>query len=311
MLGARALPVRVFIDPDHDTLITTNTNAGTTLKQVAFDKSVQRHLGSSLYQDRIQRFLKETGRPEDDLSFSERDLVNHFKGQSKEIKRYILDAVRNGVTSDSGNRLRDYIDLGGRGKESPLSYSTIEKTFYSFFIYQEVLDTPINFRAEEGENPRIVECKQILHLMNLIAELIYIDKFDPEVGTDKIESKLQKGETFAHDHLRAYRMSKEEIVYNWLQLVGQVARTYFITLGRPDPMGRLFQIPFPDQVWENIRKFLENLMAMPLWVNTDLSDTVFGGKQNNGFWKTVFETGRTPQGMTVLAQPLNLIEMIR
>jgi hypothetical protein len=48
----RALPVRVFIDPDPDTLITTNTNAGTTLKQVAFDKSVQRHLGSTLYHDR-------------------------------------------------------------------------------------------------------------------------------------------------------------------------------------------------------------------------------------------------------------------
>ena len=311
MLGAAALPVRVFIDPDPDTLITTNTNAGTTLKQVAFDKSVQRHLGSSLYQDRIQRFRKETSRPEDDLSFSERDLVNHFKGQSREIKRYILDAVRNGVTSHPDNKLRDYIDFGGRGKESPLSYSTIEKTFYSFFVYQEVLETPINFRAEEGENPRLVECSQILKLMNLIAEEIYVDKFDPEVGTDKIESKLQKGETFKHDHLRAYRMSKEEIVYNWLQLVGQIARTYFITLGKPDPKDRLFQVPFPDQVWENIRRFLRNLSDMPLWVNVDLSDTVFGGKQNNGFWKTVFETGRTPQGMEVLAKPINLIEMIK
>ncbi|MEQ1590892.1 MAG: HNH endonuclease signature motif containing protein [Thiobacillaceae bacterium] len=311
MLGARALPVRVFIDPDPDTLITTNTNAGTTLKQVAFDKSVQRHLGSSLYQDRIQRFIKETSRAPDDLSFSERDLVNHFKGQSREIKRYILDAVRNGVTSDSSNKLRDFIDFGGRGKESPLSYSTIEKTFYSFFVYQEVLETPINYRAEEGENPRIVECSQILRLMNLIAEVLYVDKFDPEVGTDKIESKLQKGETFKLDHLRAFRMSKEEIIYNWLQLVGQIARTYFITLGKPDPKDRLFQVPFPDQVWENIRKFLESLSSMPLWVNVDLSDTVFGGKQNNGFWKTVFETGRTPQGMEVLAQPVNLIDMIR
>jgi hypothetical protein len=260
MLGARSLPVRVFIDPDPDTLITTNTNAGTTLKQVAFDKSVQRHLGSSLYQDRIQRFLKETGRADDDLSFSERDLVTHFKGQSKEIKRYILDAVRNGVTSDSGNKLREYVDLGGRGKESPLSYSTIEKTFYSFFVFQELLETPINYRAEEGENPRIVECSQILRLMNLIAEVLYIDKFDPEVGTDKIESKLQKGEIPKLDHLRAFRMSKEEIIYNWLQLVGQVARTYFITLGKPDPKDRLFQMPFPEQVWDNIHKVISPIL---------------------------------------------------
>lgn len=311
MLGARALPVRVFIDPDPDTLITTNTNAGTTLKQVAFDKSVQRHLGSSLYQDRIERFCRETGRSEGDLSFSERDLVNHFKGQSREIKRYILDAVRNAVTSDPGNRLRDFIDFGGRGKESPLSYSSVEKTFYSFFVYQEVLETPINYRAEEGENPRLVESEQILRLMNLIADLLYVDKFDPEIGTDKIESKLQKGESIKHDHLRAFRMSKEEILYNWLQYVGQIARNYFITLGKPDPKDRLFQIPFPDQVWENIQKFIENLMALPLWVNTDFSETIFGGKQVAGFWRAVFETGRTPQGMEVLVKPVNLIEMIK
>lgn len=311
MLGARQLPVRIFIDPNPDTLITTNTNAGTTLKQVAFDKSVQRHLGSSLYHDRIQRFLKETGRADDDQNFSERDLITHFKGQSKEIKRYILDAVRDGVTSAPDNKLREFIDFGGKGKETPLSYSTVEKTFYSFFVYQEVLETPINFRAEENENPRIIERMQIIKLMNLIAEVLYIDKFDPEIGTDKIENRLQKGETFKLDHLRAYRMSKEEIVYNWLQYIAQIARQYFITLGKPDPKERLFQMRFPDQVWENIRKFLLNLAAMPLWANTDLSDTVFGGKQNNSFWKTVFETGRTPQGMEVLAKPINLIEMIK
>lgn len=37
----------------------------------------------------------------------------------------------------------------------------------------------------------------------------------------------------------------------------------------------------------------------------------FGGKQNNGFWKMIFEMGRTPRGVVVMAQPLNLIEMIK
>ncbi len=311
MLGVRSIPVRVFIDPDADTLITTNTNAGTTLKQVAFDKSVQRHLGGTLYQDRIQRFQTETGLAEDDVRFSERDLVNHFRGQSSEIKRYILDALRSSVTSDKENKLMDYIDLGGRGKERPLSYSTIERTFYSFFVCQEVLQTPLDYLLEEGKNPRDLERQQILRLMNLIAQEIYVEKFDPTLGTDKIENRLQNGTDYPHEHLRAVRMSKEEILYNWLSYVGQVAHQYFIMQGTPDPRERLFQQPFPEQVWENIRKFVRSLQALPMWVNRDLSVTVFGGKQNNSFWKTVFETGRTPQGMQVLAQPLNLIEMIR
>jgi hypothetical protein len=311
MLGVRHLPLRVFIDPDPDTLITTNFNAGTTLKQVAFDKSTQRHLGSALYFDRLERFQEETGRTKENLSFSEKDLVNHYKGQSRQIKRFVLDALRTSVTSDAENKLMDFVDLGGKGNERPLSYSTIEKTFYSFFVYQEILETPLNFRMEQGENPRDLERRQILHLMNLIAENIYIDKFDSEIGTDKIESKIQKGEQYPLDHLRAYRLSKEEIIYNWLSYVGQIARQHFIILGKPDPQSRLFQYQFPEQVWDNIAKFLQNLLAMPLWVNRDLSETVFGGKQNNGFWKTVFETGQTPQGMQVLAKPLNLMDMIK
>lgn len=311
MLNVRRLPVRVFIDPNPDTLITANTNAGTTLKQVAFDKSVQRHLGSSLYQDRIERYRREMGRSADDLSFSEHDLVTHFKGQSKEIKRYILDAVRNSVTSSPDNKLRDFIDFGGRGKESPLSYSTVEKTFYSFFIHQEVLKTPINYRMEEDENPRMIESRQILRLMNLIAKQVYVDKFDPSVGTDKIESKLQKGEVFKLEHLRAFRMSKEEIIYNWLEYVGQVAKNYFINLGHPDPKDRLFQTPFPDQVWLNIETFIQNLMDLPLWADTGLSETLFGGKQVSSFWTSIFSTGRTPQGMQVLTKPINLNDMIK
>jgi hypothetical protein len=311
LLGVKVLPVRVFIDPDPETLITANTNAGTTLKQVAFDKSVQRHLGSTLYWDRIDRFQKETGRQDEDLSFSERDLVSYYKGQSREIKRYILDSVRDWVTSHPDNRLRDFIDFGGRGKERPLSYSTIDKTFYSFFIYQEVLETPINWRFEEGENARELEKSQILTLMNLIADEIYVGKFDPEVGTDKIESRLQKSEDFAFPHLRAFRMSKEEILYNWLRYVQQIAKMYFISTGKPIVEEKLFQYHFPEQLWENIRHFVRNLAALPFWVNRDLSATAFGGKQVNNYWQTVFESGKTPQGVQVLAQPLNLIELIK
>lgn len=311
MLGAKALPVRVFIDPDPDTLITTNTNAGTTLKQVAFDKSVQRHLGSTLFWDRINRYRTETGRKPDDLGFSERDLVTYFKGQSREMKRYILDAVRDGVTSSPDNKLRDFIDYGGRGKERPLSYSSIDKTFYSFFVYQEVLSTPLNFGEESGENPRELEMNQIIKLMNVIAEEIYVGKFDPDVGTDKIESRLQKGENYALEHLCAYRMSKEEVLYNWLRYIQQIARNYFINTGKPIQEEKLFQYPFPEQLWVNIRKFVQNLAALPLWANKDLSETVFGGKQNNSFWQTVFETGKSPQGVQVMPKAINLVEMIK
>lgn len=311
MLGAKDLPVRVFIDPDPDTLITTNTNAGTTLKQVAFDKSVQRHLGSTLYKDRIERYRRDTGKDEEDLSFSERELVGYFKGQSREMKRYILDAVRDGVTSSPDNKLRDFIDYGGRGKERPLSYSSIDKTFYSFFIHLDVLDTPLDYGLDSGANPRELETSQLVRLMNVVAEEIYIGKFDADVGTDKIENRLQNGEVFALAHLRAFRMSKEEVLHSWLRYVEQIIKSYFINMGKPIDEERLFQYAFPEQLWENIRRFIRNLAGLPLWANKDLSATVFGGKQVSSFWQKVFETGKTPQGVQVMPSGINLVEMIK
>jgi hypothetical protein len=311
LLGVRELPVRIFVNPDLDVLLTTNTNAGTTLRQVAFDKSVQRHLGSALYLDRIERYQQERNLGDNVFTFSEKDLVKHFKGESREMKRYILDAVRDSITHHLENRLKDYVDFGGRGKEKPLSYSTIEKTFYSFFIYQELLETSLDYRMEVGENPRELEKDQILRLMNIIAEEIYIGKFDPAIGTYRIENRIQKGEKIPEDHVRAYRLSREELIYNWLRYIQQIVKNYFIMLGNPINEEKLFQYKFPQPLWDRVRIFVRNLKQLPVWVNTELSLSVFGGKQNYEYWQTIFETGKSPQNQQVLVTPLNLMEMIK
>ena len=79
LLGVRRIPVRIFVNPNEQLLLTANTNAGTTLRQVAFDKSVQRRLGSSILRDRIARYCEDRGLSADYEEFSEKALVEHFK----------------------------------------------------------------------------------------------------------------------------------------------------------------------------------------------------------------------------------------
>ncbi|MGA2608003.1 MAG: HNH endonuclease signature motif containing protein [Terriglobia bacterium] len=311
LLGVREIPLRVFLNPNLDVLLTANTNAGTTLRQIAFDKSVQRHLGSALFGDRLDRYRKERGLPSDNEDFSERDLVNHFKGEWREMRRYILDAVRDTITHNPENKLKDYIDFAGKGKERPLSYSTVEKTFYSFFIFGDALETPLNCRVDENENPRDLEKEQILKLMNIIAEKIYIGRFDPALGTARIENQIQKGGDIPEPHLIAYRLSREEILYCWLGFVRQIMQSYFITTGKPIQENKLCQYRFPEPLWDNIENFVTNLIKMPLWVNRDLSLSVFGGRQNYEYWQTIFESGKTPQNQQVLPAGINLMKMIQ
>ena len=312
LLGTREIPVRVFINPDKEKIIETNFNAGTTLRQVAFDKSVQRHLGSAMYQDRVERYQKQTGRTPDDYSFSEKTLINFFKGDSREMKRYILDSVKDAITDSDENRLREYIDRGGRAKERPLSYSTVEKTFYSFFISPDALDTPIDFKLEEGLNPRDLEKKQIIRLMNIIADKLLVGKYDFEVGTYRIENRIQQGdETLDWNHVAAFRMMKEEIIYTWLSYISDVITMFYANMGkRVANRHDFFQEEFPDQLWVNIENFITNLSNLPLWKNKELSLTIFGGKQVYSFWKTIFEKGIAPTGEKVLASPVDLTAMI-
>jgi hypothetical protein len=111
--------------------------------------------------------------------------------------------------------------------------------------------------------------------------------------------------------LRAYRLSREEIFYNWLKYVQQIVQSYFIMQGTPIVAEKLFQYKFSPQLWDRVRLFVRNLRKLPLWVNTELSISAFGGKQNYQYWQKIFETGKTPQGQIILATSLNLMEMIK
>ena len=309
LLGMKEIPIRIFINPDRDRLVQTNFKAGTTLRQVAFDKSVQRHLGNTIYKDRVVQYQKEHGLDEEQFDFSERDLLEHFKGEAREMKRYIVDAQRFNIKQDPGNKLNKYIDDAGRATDKPLSYSTVEKTFFSFFINGEPLTTNISFGLEDGKNPREIERKQIVDVMNTIAEEILIDKFDFAIGTNRIENRIRGGEALPPDHIRACRMCKEEIMYSWLNLIWQIVRNHFAYMGIPVDDKYLFETEFPPALNMNIRNAIRNISDIPLWKNTELS--IFGGKQVTDYWKRVFLTGKTPEGAIVLAAPVNLNEIVK
>ncbi len=314
MLGVRSLTVRLFIDPDVDRLIETNTIAGSKLKQIAFDKAIVRQLHDTLYTERLRRYQKDHFLNEDDFSFSEQNLVDHFKGERGNVKVYIINSQKNAITRNPDNKLQSYINFEGRGTSLPLSYSTFEKTLLSTFVNAKtILTKPINYKIDEGLNPRMLEKEQLIMLCNIIAEVLLIGKFDDEIGTNKIENKIAKGtgNEITDEHLIACRLFKEEIMYNWIQYIKLLVNNSFAYTGEMYDDENLFQQKFPVNLWDNIRTFLENLSNLPLWRDRSMSATIFGGKNNYEFWKTAFSTGKTPDGTAVLTVPLNVSEMIK
>ena len=314
MLGVKELVVRLFIDTDVDRMIETNTIAGSKLKQIAFDKSIVRQLHDTLYAERIKKYQADHNLPEDNYNFSEANLVDYFKGERGNIRTYVINSQKNLITKNPENKLQSYINFEGRGSELPLSYSTFEKTLLSTFINSKtILNTPIDYKADEGLNPRVLEKEQLVKLCNIIAEELLIGRYDIEIGTYRIENKVAEGKDsgITDNHLASYRIFKEEIMYNWIQYIQLLIKQFYSLTGEMYDDNNLFQQAFPEQLWNNIRSFVINLRELPLWKDRSMASTVFGGKQNYDYWSTVFRTAKTPDGTQVLTKPINTIEMAK
>ena len=269
-------------------------------------------LANTLYGERIERYQREHGLPDDNYSFSEQNLVSYFKGQA-DLRRYIIDAQKNQITHSTENKLTAYINFDGKRKDLPLSYSAYDKAILSHLIdSKNILDKPLDYRSEEQRNPRQIEQSQIIRFLNILANEIYVEKFDPEIGTNRIENRVSKGDDAAitNDHLAAFRMSKEEILLAAVPLMIDVV-TYALTFsGESFDRQSLFMTEFPAPVWEMLEKFVSSYAALPLWRNRALADTIFSGKQTRNYWKEIFSTGCTPDGTRVLEAPLKIIDMI-
>ena len=311
LLGVDKLPVRVFVEPDTNILLQANTNAGDKLRQIAFDSAVLRHLGSSLYIERVKQYQEMKGFREDDYSFSEKDLVTFFKGEYREMVRYIVDSVRDSINHNKDNKLMEFVEWAGKSADRPLSYAAIERTFFKQFIYKKALEIPIDEGIESGDNPRVLERSQNVRLMSLFAEVFFVGKWDPEIGGRRLESRLQSGDPVSENHLRAWRVAREEILGNILSWVRLVIENYFAWTGRMVDKDRLLQQPFQEDLWKRIEAFLKNLSSLPCWIDKGLSTTIFGAKQNSEFWAQIFKTGMAPNGIRVLAKPLEITQMIK
>ena len=151
--------------------------------------------------------------------------------------------------------------------------------------------------------------------MNLITEEILQNNYDFNKGIFKIEERIRKinegrsNENIPDSHIKAYRLVKEEIIYNWLKYVRAIIQSHFLLQGKQIDENKLMQEQFSETLWENIRKFIRNLANLPIWI--DREKTYLFSKRDYGYWDDIFRTGTSPDGIKVLNKGINFLEMIK
>ena len=130
-----------------------------------------------------------------------------------------------------------------------MAYSTVDRAFFQL-LCQNALSTSIDQGTERG-----LERRQMASLMNAFADAFFVGKWDFDIGGRQLESRIQKGEKFPAEHLRAWRISREEVTVNVMRWVRLVIENYNAVTGKQVERERLFLEEFPDLLWGNIERF--------------------------------------------------------
>ena len=112
--------------------------------------------------------------PEDEYSFSELDCVRSFRGEQREMTRYIVDTQWDWITRSQDNKLVGFVEWAGMSGERPMAYPTIERSFFKEFLFSKPLNGRIDQDLEQGSNPRHLEREQLVRILSLVAEVFAI-----------------------------------------------------------------------------------------------------------------------------------------
>lgn len=108
---------------------------------------------------------------------------------------------------------------------------------------------------------RELECRQMVSVMNLFADTFLVG-WDFDIGGRLLESKIQKGEKFPPEHLRPWRICRQEVAVNVLRWVRLVIENYNAVTGRQVERERLFLEEFLDLLWGSIERFFARLSEL-------------------------------------------------
>lgn len=315
VLGVKTLLVRIFINPNLQRLNSANVRAGKDLCQIQFSSVILSHLKYNEYQDLIKNYRKTHNLDDDNYSFSEQEICNANSG--KATAKIVIDALKWDITSNENNKLSTYMDKTGRGtgvsKSAPLSYNTFDKAFLKVLI-----DSNKIFSENLDKSPRQLEANQLVHLCNIIAETICIDKYDENIDVKKVEDAVLNGQdtNISDGHLICTRLCREAYFATMIYFVQEVIESHFkfveMNAYKGNDKKNYFTYEFSEELWIKIKNFLENFADLPVWKwrKANQNIQIFKGSAMTKEQLVQGLSSGSVNGVTLLAKPININDMI-
>lgn len=324
LLGRTEIPARVFVNPPKDNLKEVNRRAHKELRQIEFFRSVLDSLGEDIFSVNFKKFLEDPNTSQkSEKGYIESIEAERRREEGKNLYHYLKARVRdcknlfdeNGIPIN--NVFFDYVEKDiARSKVWPISYDSVEKTFFRHFIDATPCEEPINVDSDKTYI-RDIEARNLIKLMNLFANKVLKEKFDKTVGVYKLEDRIKKGDTtIPDDHLISYRLFRPAAFVVWCEFLKEAIANYLIlnrkitnAMRKERKRGkgtRVFWVELEKEDWNAIEKIIDRLIRHKIWKDRGPVIANAFGQTRPEYFRNLLEKGEIEGVGKVLDEPIDI-----
>jgi len=316
VLGRKNIFCRVFINPPKDNLKEVNRRAHKELRQIEFFRSVLDTLGEDIFSFKFKEYLENPGtKPKSEKGFIDWIEAEKRLDMEKNLNHYLKARIRDFKAPE--NKFFKFVEMEkARSRTLPISYDSVEKTFFRWFIDSTPCEVDIYECENQGKPyPRDIEAKNVVKLMNLLAEKTLENKFDKNIGAYKIEEQIRKGKSIPDDHLRAFRLYRPAAFVVWCELLKEAIATYLImnrkitndmkTERKKGKGTRIFWAELNENDWNAISKMIDKMISHKIWIDRGETISNAFGQTRPEFFKRFLEKGEI-EGKKLIDQPIDI-----
>ena len=260
MAGFNKIELKIYIEPDKIELIRTNLVAHDKLKQLKFYPSKVADILNQLYGVNWQRYL-ETAQIKSEKGFCNYIKFSEDKSNpkpEKQIEAFLITSIK----EDPNNIFWQFVAPQDKtGKQYAMSWDSMNKYYFRYFLAKP----PMHIEINSKEDFRDQEIKNNIRLLNILADELLIDKWNP----------LEANES----HKKAERIFRPGSIMVWFPMLSNVIFNQLGIINPNDARCLLFR-DISEEKWTNINNYIRKMFSHRIWIERDPNiDLVLGNKK--------------------------------
>ncbi len=252
--GRPLIECKVYLHPDSRLLKETNLEAHGQLRQMSFYSHELTQKYADLYGEDWIEYMNTTPGEKSEMGFLN-FLIHAKKKTMAKAKNEIALARYNEIVNDPENKLPEYLTEKHRGREQPLTFARLKKTFFQNML----VPPPVEDEYESETDFRRYEKRNLVRLMNIIVEEGLQGRWAP----DRKDATHEKSERiFSAGAVRAWVILLRDAI-------NQHLRHY-----TDNQRNRFFYRSVPDEEFNYFRQFVKKIVSHKIWDDPDPSGEI-------------------------------------